>query len=499
MSWSNDEACSVYAGDSTTMQWCIMSEPLNYSYHFETGDADFEHHGYGGIWGGRTATFHHNLLAHCQGRACRFDGSRNLDGGATAGKENCEFSNNVIYNWGAYNVNGGEGGNYNIVNNYYKYGPSTQSSSKSMVINPFVTAPLPYGKYFVNGNYMDGNTSVTNNNWLGAKMNGGSLADTTQAKVTTAFPIPSINLQTATDAYNAVLNNAGASIPARDTLDSRIVKNVQNRTGKIIDVQGNYPHGTAYSLTTNAWPILLQGTAPADTDNDGMPNWWETRESLNPNSATDRNTYSIDGYTMLEKYLNAIPAWNAHAAYVSANAAKINATTARINFITDWVKDGFKYGLFRSADSLGIYTQVNTINSEMNTVSFSVDDATLPLNAVSFYKIGSYKIEFTPDTLYSNIMKINNVLTAINTVNAPATDLSIFPNPASHSFTVKHLAAIKNATIQIVDESGKICYQTIVKQSSTSTQITNSILSKGNYIIVFLNGKIRTTSSLVLM
>lgn len=91
-SWSNDETCTIYSGDSTTIQWCMMSEPLNYSYHFETGDADFEHHGYGGIWGGRLASFHHNLFAHCQGRACRFDGSRNLDGGATAGKENCDFS-----------------------------------------------------------------------------------------------------------------------------------------------------------------------------------------------------------------------------------------------------------------------------------------------------------------------------------------------------------------------------------------------------------------------
>ena len=499
MSWSNDELCTIYSGDSTTVQWCLMSEPLNYSYHFETGDADFERHGYGGIWGGRLATFHHNLLAHCQGRACRFDGSRNLDGGNTVGKENCEFSNNVIYNWGAYNVNGGEGGNYNILNNYYKYGPSTQSSARSMIINPYKTAPLPYGKYFVSGNYVDNNTTNTNNNWLGAKMDGGSLADTTQAKVTIAFGLPAINLQSSLDAYNSVMGSVGASIPARDTLDTRIINNVKNRTGKIIDVQGNYPHGTAYSTSKAAWPTLLQGTAPADTDNDAMPNWWETNELLNPNNATDRNNYGFDGYTMIERYLNAIPAWNAHAAYVSANAFKLNVTTATISFTTNWVKDGFKYGLFRSADSLGIYSQVATINSEMNTINFAIDDATLPLNAVSFYKVGSYKAGFTADTLYSGVMKINNILTAVNPIVSLNADFSVYPNPASNIFTVKHIAASKNATIQIIDEVGKVCKQIAVKQYSTSTQINNNNLAKGNYIVTFINGKKRTNCSLVVM
>ncbi|MFY7964948.1 MAG: T9SS type A sorting domain-containing protein [Chitinophagaceae bacterium] len=412
MSWSNDEVCSIYEGDSTTVQWCMLSEPLNFSYHFETGDTDFERHGYGGIWGGRRSTFHHNLLAHCQGRACRFDGSRNLDGGATPGAENCEFVNNVIYNWGAYNVNGGEGGNYNIINNYYKYGPSTATSVRSQIVNPYKTAPLPYGKFFVSGNYVDGNTNITNRNWLGAKMDGGSLADTTQSKVTVPFAISNINLQSATDAYNDVLKNVGVTIPSRDTLDTRIVKNVINRTGKIIDVQGNYPHGTAYANTVNAWPTLLSGNAPKDNDVDGMPTWWEKREGLNPASNTDRATITANGYTALEKYLNEIPAWNAHANFVSLKATKINSTLAKFNFVTDWVKDGFTYALFSSTDSLGIYTKVNSISSNIDSINFTVDDTNLPATT-TFYKIGSYKIGVTPDTLYSNIVKIEGIVTPV--------------------------------------------------------------------------------------
>ena len=597
MSWSNDESCSIYSGDSTTVQWCMMSEPLNYAYHFETGDADFEHHGYGGIWGGRKATFHHNLLAHCQGRACRFDGSRNLDGGTTVGKENCDFANNVIYNWGGYNVNGGEGGNYNILNNYYKYGPSTGTSVKSMVINPFATSPLPYGKYYLSGNYVDGNTTVTNNNWLGAKMDGGSLADTIQSKVAAAFSsFPSINLQSSLDAYNAVIGSVGASIPARDTLDTRIINNVKNRTGKIIDCQGGYPHATSYATTVNAWPTLIQGTAALDDDYDGMPNWWETREGLNPTTSTDRNTLTIAGYTVLEKYLYSIPAWNAHAAFVSITATKLNTTTARINFITDWTKDGFKYGLFRSNDSLGTYTKVAEISSYIDYYNLTVDDATLPLTTV-YYKVGSYKIGFTPDTLYSSIVKITGIITPvklssyevkkidqnsaannnrivienawatateINTsyfniqssndarsfetvgtiaakgkgsysytnsitvyhspfiiyyrleivdkdgsktyseikqlaINDKQQAISIFPNPAKNSFAINHSIAEKNATVQIINEAGKICFQMKVKQGNTITVVNTDKLAKGNYTVIFINGETKVNNVVIIL
>lgn len=314
VSWSSDEALTIYRGDSITLQWNIISEPLNYSYHFETGDTDFERHGYGGIWGGRHASFHHNLIAHVQGRAPRFDGSRNLPP-FTPGQENSDFRNNVIYNWGAYNVNGGEGGNYNIVNNYYKWGPSTATGSssgvpvRSMIINPGkqTSAPvLPYGKYYVTGNYVDGSSLITANNWRGAAMSGGSLADTTSAKVEVPWDIAPVTTHTAEAAYNLVLQKAGTVLPLRDTLDQRIVADVRNRTGQIIDVQGGYPHGTPYAQTVTAWPSLNSITALADDDHDGMPNAWETAKVLNPNDAADRGVIGANGYTHLENYLNGL-------------------------------------------------------------------------------------------------------------------------------------------------------------------------------------------------
>ncbi|WP_324674860.1 T9SS type A sorting domain-containing protein [Hymenobacter sp. GOD-10R] len=314
MSWSSDEACTVYRGDSTTLQWNIISEPLNYSYHFETGDTDFERHGYGGIWGGRHASFHHNLLAHCLGRVPRFDGSRNLAPN-TAGQENADFRNNVLYNWGSYNTNGGEGGNYNIVNNYYKYGPSTSTGSsggvsiRSEVLNPYKqnSSPvLPYGKYYLTGNYVDGSPTVTKQNWLGVVMNGGTRADTVLSKVATPFTVLDFPTQSATEAYEAVLQGAGATLPKRDPLDQRIVQDVRNRTGAIIDVQGGFPHGTPYAQTVGAWPVLNSAPAPTDTDHDGMPDAWELSQQLNPNDPSDRNVRGTNGYTMLENYLNTI-------------------------------------------------------------------------------------------------------------------------------------------------------------------------------------------------
>jgi len=315
MSWSTDEALSVYGGDSTTLQWNLIAEPLNYSYHFEQGDTDFEHHGYGGIWGGQHATFHHNLFAHCRNRTPRFNGSRYTH---PAGYENCDFSNNVIYNWGENNVYAGEGGNYNVVNNYYKPGPSTDPAVKARLLTPYKIdkdpGRLPYGKFFVSGNFLAGALAITAHNRRGVVMNGGTAADTALAKVTVPFVLGPATLQPATVAYEAVLQGAGAIFPRRDTLDQRVVREVQRGTGTIIDVQGHYPHGTPYSVSQRAWPVLKSAPAPPDTDHDGMPDAWERAHGLNPKNPADRALRDRNRYTNLEVYLNNLAVGKASAA-----------------------------------------------------------------------------------------------------------------------------------------------------------------------------------------
>ena len=304
MSWSTDEAFSVYEGDSTTLQWNLIGPPLNYSYHFEKGDTDYEHHGYGGIWGGQHATMHHNLFVHCNSRTPRFNGSRYTH---AAGFENCDFRNNVIYDWGENNVYAGEGGNYNIVNNYYKPGPSTKPAVRARLLNPYKlekgSNPLPYGKFFLTGNYQEASAEVSRHNWRGVDMNGGTRADTVLAQATQAFDLGPVATQPAPEAYGLVLEKAGATRPTRDTLDQRLVREVRTRTGRLIDVPGGYPHGTPYAVSQKAWPVLQPAPAPADTDHDGMPDAWETQHQLNPKNPADRAKIGPDGYPMLEVYL----------------------------------------------------------------------------------------------------------------------------------------------------------------------------------------------------
>jgi pectate lyase len=298
ISWSTDEVMSVYRGDSTTLQWNILSEPLNYSYHFEEGDKDFEKHGYGGIWGGNHLSAHHNLFAHCASRNPRFNGAR-----LGAKQEFVDFRNNVIYNWGHNNIYGGEGGNYNIVNNYFKYGPSTNPNVKSRIVNPSKGESV-IGKFFVQGNFVDGFDDVTKNNDLGVQLEKGTTAlDKENALIKIPFNTMPLTEKPAVFAYDDVLKSAGASF-RRDTLDQRIIKNVKDRTGNFIDVQGGFKHGTVYEETVNAWPKLKFKKPKKDKDRDGMPDVWEKKNGLNP-KINDASLNTLEsGYDNIEVYIN---------------------------------------------------------------------------------------------------------------------------------------------------------------------------------------------------
>ena len=136
-------------------------------------------------------------------------------------------------------------------------------------------------------------------------MANGTEEDKKNTLVNKAFPAVEINSQSAEKAFEDVLRNAGASY-RRDTLDKRIVLNVKNRTGGFIDVQGGYPHGTAYEATVNAWPVLKSMPAPADVDKDGMPDEWEKKNRLNPD-INESDRYSLNKfYTNIEVYINSL-------------------------------------------------------------------------------------------------------------------------------------------------------------------------------------------------
>ncbi|MDR1764243.1 MAG: pectate lyase [Dysgonamonadaceae bacterium] len=295
MSWSIDECGSFYDNTNFTMQWCILSESMRNSIHPKGK------HGYGGIWGGHTASFHHNLLAHHDSRNPRMCGSRYTN---RPDLELVDFRNNVIYNWGANSGYAGEGGSYNFINNYYK--PGAASSNRARIFQPNAddgsnsqTAGI-WGKFYVNGNYMCGSAAVTNDNWQGITPNPSS-KDKNELKSAVPFEVPAVTTHTAANAYEKVLTYAGASL-ARDAVDTRIAREVHDSTYTYTGSNGSVKGLIDSQSDVGGWPAYNSLSAPSDSDGDGIPDGWLDAH-FPGKQATDINE---EGYTLLEVYLNSL-------------------------------------------------------------------------------------------------------------------------------------------------------------------------------------------------
>ena len=304
-SWSTDECVSVYGNTNFTLQYCFITESLKNSVHAKGA------HGYGGIWGGTNASFHHNLLAHHQSRNPRFD--HDFVNTKCAGP--IDFVNNVVYNWESNAAYGGEGStkgaggrHINFVNNYYKPGPSTQSGVKTRLVDPWTACDncvtgkkdvLEKGgsvlapKIYLVGNTMAGSAEVTADNWKGSsksKIVAG--VDIRWTEGLTALT----KEETAAQAYETVLAKAGCSLK-RDAIDTRIVTEVRNKSGKLVNTPDE----------AGGYPTLKSEPAPKDTDHDGMPDDWEDANGLDKNNLSDGKTYTLnENYTNLEVYLNSL-------------------------------------------------------------------------------------------------------------------------------------------------------------------------------------------------
>lgn len=325
MSWSTDECGSFYGNQNFTLQWCFLTESLCNSVH------DKGSHGYGGIWGGHKASFHHNLLAHHVSRNARLDHDYvNKMYGPI------DYVNNVIYNWRDNVAYGGEskgkgGENYrkiNFVGNYYKPGPATKSgwghimnlTNKCSNCNSSAPLDVEPAHLYLTGNILEGNSSVNSNNWNGVKADVSCTVTDykSDTKFTDAdFNYNTISIQSASDAYSKVVASAGASY-SRDDIDKRIAREVTNGTytyngSNTYDSKGQKITTTYGIIDTqedvNGWCALAGGTKPADTDKDGMPDEWEEINGLNPNDASDGKTTTIDKkgyYTNVEVYCNSL-------------------------------------------------------------------------------------------------------------------------------------------------------------------------------------------------
>lgn len=310
-SWSIDETMSVYHCKNVTIQWCMITESLFGSNHVKGS------HGFGGIWGSDLSTYHHNLIAHHSSRNPRW---------ASGGGRN-DYRNNVVYNWGYNSSYGGERqqkGNpefssimVNMVGNYYKPGPATRGGKVSYrIVNPGSRGDDDYGLWYVEGNVVEGNDAVTRDNWNGGVQPQGGSSVLDRIRLGKPWDAMKIDEQTPHEAYEAVLDRAGCSLPVRDAVDRRIVAEVRSGTatfgGKSYSSRkdtgdGHVPTGIIDSQQdVGGWPELKSAAAPADSDHDGMPDAWEREHGLDPANPADRNGLGSNGYTNLENYLNSI-------------------------------------------------------------------------------------------------------------------------------------------------------------------------------------------------
>jgi hypothetical protein len=283
-SWGTDEVFQTDGVRDFTIQWSIIAEGLSNSTHPE-GEHSKGLHFRGENSG--NISMHHNLLAH------HMDRSPNIN---TTGI--FDMVNNVFYNGGKFwtmvkDVFGEP--HVNAINNYYKRGPSSWSadgkkgyeivfyeSSSSLHLKP---------KIFVRGNIgFHRSTNDLPEELIVEESSRFMLVDS-------RFTAPPITTVSASEALSLVLGNVGATLPVRDAHDQRIINDVRNGTGRII----NDPSDVGGLL------VMASGTPPVDTDGDGMPDEWEKQQSLNPNDPADANQdRNGDGYTNIEEYLNSL-------------------------------------------------------------------------------------------------------------------------------------------------------------------------------------------------
>ncbi len=301
MSWSTDECASFYANRDFTMQWCIISESLSASLHAKGS------HGYGAIWGGRNATYHHNLLAHHTSRNPRLDHpfvyNETL---RTNYRGTTEVVNNVIYNWGFKACYGGEEGWWNLVGNYFKAGPGTTKHDGVVEISINKNTGNTIGSYFLSENHLVGDDRRTADNWLATDIAGGFTRTDADHRVLHDMPGGNYDTQPAAEAYEAVLKRAGVSL-WRDAVDLRIVEEVRQGTATYRGSKSGVAGLIDSQEDVGGWPTIAPATAAADSDGDGIPDAWEQQYGLDPHDATDGLQMTLDDrYTNTECYLNSL-------------------------------------------------------------------------------------------------------------------------------------------------------------------------------------------------
>ena len=498
-SWSIDEVASFYDNNNFTMQWCTIGESLNNAGHHKGA------HGYGGIWGGKLASFHHNMIAHVNNRAPRFNGARYNWTGYTANKdyskynwanavqaENVDFRNCLVFDWGGGGCYGGPGGGYiNMVNNYYKSTPETSRKNRvtqvSIANSTTSSDEKTYldmtSRYYISGNYVYGYGE--NYDWKGVVYDSGIqniggqyyTLDSLYAyghdvlHVNNAKGVPCVSIKldeakapagevtthTAENAYNKILTYCGASF-FRDDVDGRYMAEAKEDkstyAGSVTTVKGRIDLvSDVNGYTEKNFP---KGSRPAgyDSDNDGMPDAWETANGLNPNDASDALTYTLDSrgyYTNLETYANSL------VEDIMKNENK-DALSAVDEYYPTTVKaDGIEYYTGRLVELLSDTTQNDTthVAGTTGTLTWKMEagtDEEAVLTDAAQAGIGSSAMALGSHLTYAGTRSISGV--GLETLFQPTEQDSVAmdENAVVFSFTTKGDYTFKPTSVSFITQ-----------------------------------------------
>lgn len=291
-SWATDENMTITHADKTSVSYCIAAEGLDYTNEKQTPP----NHSEGSLWGSSApdgrATMHHTLYAHNRLRNPRTTGGNDVPAVLT-------FYNNTVYDWSEYSTHtGSERVNLQWLNNFYKPGPSTPADIRG---SAFQFHGDPGARVFAQGNFIEGNDAATKDNSLAVgwhtKLKNLNNAERKAMIVTAPFAELPEHMQSAQEAFAAILEDAGATLPARDAVDLRILTQARDGTGKVIEKETDLPENAR-------WPDYRSLPAPTDSDHDGIPDDWEKHFGLNPNDASDSAKISAGGYANIEHYAN---------------------------------------------------------------------------------------------------------------------------------------------------------------------------------------------------
>ena len=456
-SWSIDEVASFYDNNNFTMQWCTIGESLLDAGHGKGA------HGYGGIWGGKLASFHHNLICHVKNRAPRFNGARYNWTGYTSNKlyteynwqnavqaENVDFRNCVIYNSGNGCYGGPGGGQINMVGNYYKTGPSAETSQLTTVSvgnnGNAENNPIYWGmtsRYYLEGNRIN---NIEDASWSYMNYDAGTYiidgkryspdpkhyygSDVTYTKNTAGTdcvcieldepaPAGEVTTHTAATAFDKVLAYAGASLNP-DDVDQRYFEEAKSGTatytGSVTKIEGLIDRVSDANGYTEANFGTGKREAGFDSDKDGIPDDWETANGLNPNDPSDATTYTLDPakyYTNIEVYANSL----VQDIMLAGNA---DAEEEAKEYYPKYTKEDGT--VVEAINTLGV--DFDNTKAATYTVSFDGQDDENPTGFFSYDGPHNYNNKFAGTyngRAYSKGLKLENGTIIKFTTNSPAT------------------------------------------------------------------------------